>query len=89
MAQWLTRRTAHESEIRWRREETMRMLRWAAELAASDDPARIDVGVAALDALDDSELLQGDDQAFITAVLAAVLDPELEEYAGGQVIQED
>ena len=63
--------------------------RWAAELAASDHVARSDIGVAALDALDDSELLLRDDQALITAMLSAVLGPQAEEYAGGDMTVEE
>jgi hypothetical protein len=87
VAQWLTRRTAHESEIRWRREETMRMLRWAAELAADGDPARKKVGVAALDALDDSEMLQRDDQALISAVLEVLVTRRAQEYRAGDGVE--
>lgn len=47
---------------RWRRrEETMRMLRWAVELASSDDNRGGILGAAALEALLDSELLQPED----------------------------
>ncbi|RKS71291.1 hypothetical protein CLV35_3087 [Motilibacter peucedani] len=57
---------------RWRRrEETMRMLRWAAEQAATDDTWT--VGLATLRALGTSELLQPEDRGIITAVLEALL----------------
>ena len=58
LGQLLTRRGAKELDIRWRREETMRLLRWAAELAVDEDVGRGAVGVAALEALEVSELLQ-------------------------------
>lgn len=40
----LTRRGAHELDRRSTREEAMRMLRWASELAAEDDSARTTLG---------------------------------------------
>lgn len=88
MAQWLTRKTARESDVRWRRGETMRMLRWASELAASADAAGRRVGLAALDALDDSEMLQTDDQALISAVLAVLVARRVEEYDVGDELEE-
>jgi hypothetical protein len=83
VGQWLARKSAHESETRWRREETMRMLRWAAEMAAEASVVRSKVGLAALDALDGSELLQDDDQELITAVLRVVITPQVAEYHPG------
>lgn len=67
------------------------MLRWAAELAAGADVARRDVGVAALDALDESELLRQVDQQLISAVLDAVVDSAVERYAGAKltVVEEE
>lgn len=77
---------------KWRhREETMRMLRWAGENAARRDNAALAaVGVAALDALGSSELLQAEDQAFIEKVLDAILANPVAAYteaegAGGSV----
>lgn len=81
--QWVARRGAREMEVRWRREETMRMLRWAADLAVSADPARSDLGLAALDGLQRSEILQQDDQALISGVLDAVVDRAEDVYTGG------
>lgn len=52
----LLRRGALEQDVRWRREETMRLLRWAAELALDADPGRSTVGVSAIGALQRSEL---------------------------------
>ena len=45
------------------------MLRWASEHAASTDDAKARMGLAALDALSDSELLQAPDQALVDAVI--------------------
>lgn len=78
-----TRLTALELDKWRRREETMRLLRWAAEQATSAEGAQDSwrVGLATLGALGDSELLQEEDQALIDAVLKALYaDPE-SEYA--------
>ena len=83
-----TREASHELDIRWRREETMRILRWSAELAVDADVGRAAVGVAALEALEQSPLLQQEDQALITAVLEAVVQPLLDTYDDGDVVQE-
>lgn len=49
----LGRRTSREQE-RWRRrEETMRMIRWAAELATGRDHNQAELGATALQALID------------------------------------
>ena len=78
------------TEARWRREETMRLLRWAAELAigrsdSSDDAAAL-AGLQILDALQSSPLLQREDQEFISAVLEAIVDQAVvEETDVGQV----
>jgi hypothetical protein len=88
LGQLLTRRGAKELDIRWRREETMRLLRWAAELAVDEDVGRGAVGVAALEALEVSALLQKDDQALISAVLDAVVEPVVDVYDEGDLVQE-
>lgn len=72
LGQVLARRGALEQDVRWRREETMRLLRWAAELASGTDYRRKLVGVATLRGLQRSELLQPDDQALMSAVLDVV-----------------
>lgn len=82
-----TRKTATELDVWRRREETMRLLRWAAELAVDQDALRADLGVAVLAELDESELLQPPDQPIVTATLDLVVAgraitsaPELESY---------
>lgn len=67
---------------KWRhREETMRMLRWAGESAAAQaNDTLAAVGLAALDALGSSELLQAEDQDFIDRVLDAILANPVSEY---------
>ena len=75
----LLRKGANELDVWRRREETMRMLRWASERATSGTDAEARMGLAALDALSDSELLQPPDQALVDAVLDSLLEEPLEE----------
>lgn len=70
---------AKELETRSNREETMRNLRWAAEFSVSDDVAKARLGLAQLRALDDSKMLDSEQQVFIDAALAAVLIHPIEE----------
>ena len=67
----LTRRGAVELE-RWRRrEETMRLLRWAAELAINEKQGRRDLGGASLEALIDSPLVDRRDKRLVGQVATA------------------
>jgi hypothetical protein len=75
----LLRKGANELDVWRRREETMRMLRWASELAVSDHDAKALMGVAALAALSESELLQDEDQQLVDAVLDSVIEEPVEE----------
>ena len=70
----LARRTAVELEVRSQREETMRTLRWAADLAVRGDDAAAAVALRILEALGESDLLQPDQQTLIDATLAAILN---------------
>lgn len=94
LGQWLTRRSAHELDVWRRREDTMRMLRWSAEAAASERPALSRTGVAVLEGLGESELLQDEDRplvhtvARITARLA-LAGRRSERYDIGGVVVED
>ena len=74
---------------RWR-EETMRLLRWASELAICGDEAKSYLGVEALRALYGSAMLQPDDREFLTTVTDAVV-PEVEAYRrlGGSGVLDD
>jgi hypothetical protein len=79
LAQVLTRKSATELEARSKREETMRILRWAAELAVSPDDRMADLGVAQLVALLTSDLLDDSEKVFVEVALDAVYeDPEAE-----------
>jgi hypothetical protein len=79
LAQHITRKGAQELETRSRREETMRNLRWAAELSVNADARMADLGVAQLVALLESDLLDESEKIFDEAALDTVYDgPEAE-----------
>jgi hypothetical protein len=84
-AQYVPRKGARELESRSKREEVMRNLRWASELAVSDDEGKARLGVAQLAALAQSDLLNEQHQLFIDAALIAVIREPVEvvEQAGG------
>lgn len=85
LAQLMNRRGARELERRSKREETIRSLRWAAELAVSLDDRMADLGVAQLAALLTSDLLDAAEKVFVEAALDAVYqDPQAELDALGQ-----
>lgn len=68
---------ARELETRSRREETMRNLRWAAELAVREDERTAILGAMQLIALLESDLLDDREKVFVEAALDAVFeDPE-------------
>ena len=75
IGQAITRRGAQELEMRSKREEVMRILRWAAELAVSDDQAHVRLGVAELGTLLTSDLLDEEEKDFVQAALTAVVSP--------------
>jgi ribosome assembly protein YihI (activator of Der GTPase) len=56
---------------------------------SEENSNRSSVGVAALDALDDSPLLQQDDQLLISAVLDAIVEPVVEQYGFDDDVEED
>lgn len=59
--------------MRSKREEVMRILRWAAELAVSDDQEHAQLGVAQLAALLKSNMLDDGEKDFVQAALTAVV----------------
>ncbi len=79
ISQWLTRRTARETDTRSKREELMRNLRWAAELAASEEERKSELGVAQLTAHGESDLLEAGNQVFVDAALGSVIREPAEE----------
>jgi hypothetical protein len=62
IGQLVTRRGAVELEKRSKREEVMRILRWAAELGVSADEAKARLGRAELDTLLDADLLDEEER---------------------------
>jgi hypothetical protein len=83
----ITRRGDTELEKRSRREEVMRSLRWAAQLAVEGDEAKAELGVAHLRALGKSDILDSDGQRFIDAALAAVVsEPVRARQAGANLV---
>ncbi len=93
VANWLSRKTARETERRSLREETMRNLRWAAELALDDKPKRALLGFMELQALEVADMLDEEQKVFVTAALDAVVaEPQAEideaEQAGVDVVVE-
>lgn len=76
----LASRSTDELDCRAKREESMRTLRWAGELALSGDVGSARVGLAALDALSASPWLQSEDQAFIDTVVAALANTDATGY---------
>ena len=77
----LNRRGAQELERRSVREETMRNVRWAAELAVVADVRRAALGVTQLRALHRSDVLDSYERAMVTAALDTVV-PEVVEGEG-------
>lgn len=68
----VSRRGAFELDRRSKREESMRTLRWASELAFADDGRTRHLGAAALRALETSPWLHSEDQGFLDDVLEAL-----------------
>lgn len=89
LANLVTRRGATELETRSKREETMRTLKWAAELAVANDPAMADLGLRELTALGDSALLDPEQQTFIDAALASVYGAAEAEIEAAEIHGED
>ena len=85
----VTRRGATELESRSRREETMRTLKWAAELAVSDDAGQADLGLRELKALGDSAMLEPEQQTFIDAALSSVYGHVEEQIEAAEGAGED
>ncbi len=81
LGHYVVRKGATELDVWRRREETMRMLRWASEQAASEDSAKSRMGIAALEALSSSELLQNPDQDLVDAVIDSLVEEPMERIA--------
>jgi hypothetical protein len=70
--------SAEAADQRAKRDEVMRIMRWAAELAISEDEARAELGVAQLTALYDSPLLDEELLPQVDAALRAVVSASAE-----------
>lgn len=86
-AAWVAgaRKAASQLDQWRRREETMRLLRWAADKTTSTNDADRLLGLSVLDALDNSKpaMLQSEDQGILDGVLDASLSEPtavVEEY---------
>ena len=83
--------SAEAADQRAKREEVMRIMRWAAELAISEDEGRAELGVAQLTALYDSPLLDEELLPQVDAALSAVVRASAEKIeeieVGGQTAQ--
>ena len=78
------RKSARELD-RWRRrEETMRLLRWAAEMGTSGEEPKTKLGVATLRALAESELLQEQDYNLLDAVNRSLLQSPAGAYGNDE-----
>jgi hypothetical protein len=73
----VTRRSDRELDHWRRREETMRMLRWAGEQLDSSNPGVQRLGLVTLSELVRSELLQPEDAALVTEVFDTALEESL------------
>lgn len=72
LGHWVSRKSARELEVWRRREETLRMLRWASEMAVQGGRAG-GIGLTVLMALGRSELLQTPDQDLLDSVMERVM----------------
>lgn len=70
----LSRGDAQEQEIEAKRQEVMTTLRWAAELAVSNDVRKARLGIQELKALQNSPLIGAIEGEFIIAALDAALE---------------
>jgi hypothetical protein len=74
LGQRVGNRAATELEARSKREEVMRTLRWAAELAVSNDARESLLGIQELEALRKWERLNAVDEGFIDAALDVTVE---------------
>jgi hypothetical protein len=79
--QWWARKGVVELATWRRREETMRLLRWAVERSSEENDRAVAAGMAALEALVSSELLQDHDRALVENVIDALQGQDWSAYA--------
>jgi hypothetical protein len=73
MIAFLSHRAARDLEARSKREEVLRNLRWAAELAVCDDVDKARLGTYELQALRESKMLSSTEEGLIDAALRATI----------------
>lgn len=84
LGHWVTRKGAVELDTWRKREETMRMVRWAAEMAAdAERPWRSYAGFHILDALGESELLQSEDVSLVHRITTSMAETMAQALAPG------
>ncbi len=74
----LSTQDSDRGDRRGRSEETMRLLRWAVDLATDPDARRRLAGVSVLDALTRARIVVRGDRAFIQTVARAVMAGSVE-----------
>ena len=72
--EYLSRRGDQELETRSKREEVLRNLRWAAELAVSGDELKATLGLEQLQALRSSQMLSPAEEEQVDAALHAAIE---------------
>lgn len=85
----VARMASQELDISHRREESMRMIRWASEQVTSGNDLKARMGVGALNALSEGALLQPEDRGLMVAVVQAIVEPALDEYDDGDEFEVD
>lgn len=91
VAQQTNRKGAKELDARSRREESLRTVRWAAELAVDASPRTSRLGVDTLTALLDSGIIDVEWQGLVETALDAVYgeaEEEVEEIGPGAVVEQ-
>lgn len=84
-----TRDASRELDTWRKREETMRMIRWASEQVTSGDDMKARMGVGVLTALSDGKLIQQEDRGMVTAVVQAMVEPAIDQYDEGDDFEEE
>jgi len=83
VGEFLTRKGARELDFRAKREEALRNVRWAAEMAFDKTGAAAVMGVAVLGTAKGDPVLQThSDKALIKAILDSIVEPAAAAYYG-------
>ncbi|QDP94734.1 hypothetical protein FOE78_01305 [Microlunatus elymi] len=73
---WISARAGHRG---WQREETMESLRWAVGLAVAPQARTQQIGVAALVALVNANMVQAEQRSYVRRILNAVVEVEVDD----------